>query len=131
MGTYPSKHKPNTPVEAPSADERWRPLAPRPYAIPPLSLSLRPTFIVRKGPCRPFPHPSPSPRHRMPDSGPLRPFESLASSLAPLSPLELLVQRPPRCSDGDRPYLTAAATAALNRVGRVEGEPTRASEAGT
>lgn len=67
----------------------------------------------------------------MPDSGPLRPFESLASSLAPLFPLELLVQRPPRCSDGDRPYLTAAATAALNRVGRVEGEPTRASEAGT
>lgn len=38
MGTYPSKHKPNTPVEAPSADERWRPLAPRYAVSPPAAL---------------------------------------------------------------------------------------------
>lgn len=114
MGTYPSKHKPNTPV--------WKPLRPMSaraprgpslyvvllYRPPPLfSLSLLSPSSSRKVPAARFL--TPTPRCRMPDSGPLRPF----GSLSPASPLaaELLVQRLPRCSDGDRPYLTAAATA--------------------
>lgn len=99
MSTYPSKHKPNTPVEAPSADERWRPLAPR-YAVSP-----------------PAAQPSPSgkvPAARSLIAPPLRiagyptaaPYAPLKHPSPPAFPPKLLVQRPPRCSDGDRPYLT-------------------------
>lgn len=62
----------------------WKPLRPMSADTPQSPRSTlyypprRPALIVRKGPCRSsFPHlfPRPAPR-RMPDSGPLRPFES-------------------------------------------------------
>lgn len=58
----------------------------------------------------------------MPVCGPLRLFRSL------LSLGELPVHRPLRCSDGDRPYLTASALPPPPRAGEGRGEPARALE---
>lgn len=63
MGTYPSKHKPNTPVWKPLRPmSAWAPRGPSLYVVllyrPPLFSAL--ALIVQKGPCRPFPHPYPA-----------------------------------------------------------------------
>jgi len=114
-------------VEAPSADERWRPLVPRStlYYYPPAALPS-PSGKV------PAAHSltlSLSRATGCPTAAPYAPLNPLTAS--PAFPPELLVQRPPRCSDGDRPYLTAAAATAPNRVGRVEGRGGTDESAGT
>lgn len=122
--TYPPKHKPNTPVEAPSADECRRPLPPRSATLlclcPP-----SPQHPSAKGTLSrssPDPPPLATKAPWMPVCGPLRLFRSL------LSLGELPVHRPLRCSDGDRPYLTASALPPPPRAGEGRGEPARALE---
>lgn len=121
----------------------WKPLRPMSVGAPwPLATLCHPpplsALTVRKGPCRPFPQRSlPLRVAGCPTAAPYAPLKPSP----PLPPFaELLVQRPPRCSDGDRPYLTAAAVAAAaaaatatapNRMGRVEGRGGTDEGAGT
>lgn len=100
------------------------PLAPSQRNTPLPVSPFTPTPISQRYSLALFPRPPPLATKApwMPVCGPLRLFRSL------LSLGELPVHRPLRCSDGDRPYLTASALPPPPRAGEGRGEPARALE---